>query len=422
MFSVYRRLFTIVIFTNLTVFIALLITTHGKEKFVAYQDLVTAASANLLVAILVRNEHVVNLLFLAACSVPYRSPLFLRRMCAKVYSYGGIHSGCGIASAVWYLVFSGVLTRRFIRGELESPAILPITYVVLILLLSIIVFAHPSIRSTMHNHFEVVHRFGGWTAVGLFWAQTIVMAATDGSKGQRTSAQVLLATPSFWFLIIITICIIYPWARLRSRKFRMEPMSDHAVRLYFDYTIVEPCMGVRLSDDPLKETHAFAAIPNPDGKVGFSVFISNAGDWTNRIIQKPPPQLWTRGVPMYGVVRVASLFSPVVIVTTGSGVGPCLSLFRGWPKLPCRVLWSTRSPYVTYGQEVIDSVLRADPKALIIDTQKVGRLDMVKLTYDLYKDAGAEAVVVISNPKLTRKVVYGMESRGIPAFGVIWDS
>ena len=34
----------------------------------------------------------------------------------------------------------------------------------------------------------------------------------------------------------------------------------------------------------------------------------------------------------------------------------------------------------------------------------------------------AEAVIVISNQKLTREVVYGMESRGISAYGAIWDS
>ena len=36
--------------------------------------------------------------------------------------------------------------------------------------------------------------------------------------------------------------------------------------------------------------------------------------------------------------------------------------------------------------------------------------------------ADAEAVIVIANKKLTWQVVYGMESRGIPAYGAIWDS
>ena len=47
---------------------------------------------------------------------------------------------------------------------------------------------------------------------------------------------------------------------------------------------------------------------------------------------------------------------------------------------------------------------------------------MVKLTYRLVKEFEAEAVVIISNEPLTRKVVDGMMSRGIPAFGAIWDS
>ena len=47
---------------------------------------------------------------------------------------------------------------------------------------------------------------------------------------------------------------------------------------------------------------------------------------------------------------------------------------------------------------------------------------MVKLTYRMVQEFNAEAVMVISNQKLTQKVVYGMMSRGIPAFGAIWDS
>jgi hypothetical protein len=42
---------------------------------------------------------------------------------------------------------------------------------------------------------------------------------------------------------------------------------------------------------------------------------------------------------------------------------------------------------------------------------------MVRLTYRLVKEFDAEAVCIISNKTLTDKVVYGMVSRGIPAFG-----
>jgi hypothetical protein len=40
----------------------------------------------------------------------------------------------------------------------------------------------------------------------------------------------------------------------------------------------------------------------------------------------------------------------------------------------------------------------------------------------MVQDFNAEAVIIISNEQLTRKVVYGMASRGIPAFGAIWNS
>ena len=62
------------------------------------------------------------------------------------------------------------------------------------------------------------------------------------------------------------------------------------------------------------------------------------------------------------------------------------------------------------------------PENTTLDTRKQGKPDMVALSYKLYKEFNAEAVCIISNQKLTQKVVYGMTSRGIPAFGAIWDS
>lgn len=40
----------------------------------------------------------------------------------------------------------------------------------MVLLIGILVFAHPALRLKYHNNFEVTHRFMGWAAVGLVWA------------------------------------------------------------------------------------------------------------------------------------------------------------------------------------------------------------------------------------------------------------
>jgi hypothetical protein len=47
---------------------------------------------------------------------------------------------------------------------------------------------------------------------------------------------------------------------------------------------------------------------------------------------------------------------------------------------------------------------------------------MSLLTYRLYKESGAEAVLVISNKRFTQQIVFDMEARGIPAYGAIFDS
>lgn len=75
-----------------------------------------------------------------------------------------------------------------------------------------------------------------------------------------------------------------------------------------------------------------------------------------------------------------------------------------------------------WGKDITEAVLRADPGALIVDTRKTGRPDLVALAYGLYKKSECEAVVIISNPVVTQKVVFGLESRRVPAFGAIFDS
>ncbi|RHZ50459.1 hypothetical protein CDV55_100931 [Aspergillus turcosus] len=75
----------------------------------------------------------------------------------------------------------------------------------------------------------------------------------------------------------------------------------------------------------------------------------------------------------------------------------------------------------TFGKDVVDAVYAADAGAIVHDTKKQGRPDLVRLTWDAVQEFQAEAVTVISNEKLTKKVVYGMETRGVPAYGAIWD-
>lgn len=120
-------------------------------------------------------------------------------------------------------------------------------------------------------------------------------------------------------------------------------------------------------------------------------------------------------------MHVARLFNRVVLVGTGSGIGPLLSFLQARP-VPVRVIWSTPDPIQTFGEEICKDVVAADPDCIIYDTKLLGRPDLVRMAYQAAVEFEAEAVLIIANEKITKKVVYGLETRGVAAYGAIWDS
>ena len=373
-----------------------------------------------MVAILFRQENFVNLVYEICTCAPHSLPLVLRRKLAKVFHYGGCHSGCGVAAAVWYLLYTAIATKEFVEHRSSVAAAgLATSWILTTMFFLILGAAHPRFRVKFHDHFEAMHRFAGWTALCTFWIHTFLSAESSRGPGESLGLY-LVKSSNFWTLGVSTCCTIVSWSRLRKREVFPEVLSDHATRLHFRYKYMKPFYGIKLSCNPLLEWHAFATIPDSDGK-GYSVVVSNAGDWTRKHILEPPKKLWIRGYPLHGLLYTSKLFKRIVVVATGSGIGPCLSLMFA-DITPRRILWSTPNPETTYGEGVMNAVLKADPKAIIWNTRSQGRPDVLALAYKLYKESDAEAVFCISNPKVTRKVVYGMESRGIAAYGAIFDS
>lgn len=127
-------------------------------------------------------------------------------------------------------------------------------------------------------------------------------------------------------------------------------------------------------------------------------------------------------MPTYGFGYTLRMFSRIIVVATGSGIGPCLG-FIADPKRPAmRVVWQTRSPLKTYGQRTLDLVGVMDDKAVVIDTAVTGRVDMLPVVLRLVREFGAEAVCIISNQAMSQSLVYSLQTRGIPAYGPVFDS
>ncbi|KAJ9638611.1 hypothetical protein H2204_004087 [Knufia peltigerae] len=418
--SVYRRLNILVLAINITAIIVL--ATQHKLLTMSPATAATAVAFNILLGVLIRQELVINALFWSFGKCPRWFPLWIRRLVAKIYHLGGVHSGAGMSAALWFAFFNAAIVRAYKHNQLQihRAATSTITVLLDVLFVAILCTAHPGVRSRIHNLFELIHRFAGWSAVILIWALFGLLSDAEAHATDITVLQVMVYSPVFWALLIITISIALPWVWLRKVSVHAEPLSDHAIRLHFTYTNLPLCAAPRLSDSPLLEWHAFAGIPAEDGQ-GFSVLVSKAGDWTSRLIKSPPTKLWVRGIPTMGVLHIAPIFKKMVLVATGSGIGPVLSLLAK-RDISCRILWSTPHPERTYKAGVIEAVQRADPEAVIINTTVAGRPDLARYTYDLYMSSGAEACFIISNPKVTRRVVYALESRGVPIFAPIFDS
>ena len=418
LFTVYRRLFSVVFVGNL--FALIIIVTRHRTSTALFR----AATANLVVCGLARLPHMINIIFLTVHFLARSTPMWFRRHAAKVGNYGGVHSGSGIAAIFWYICATANITRQYaVSPPAERPptAVLTILYLIMVLLLAMVVAAYPLFRFMGHNIFEFTHRFSSWILIVLLWAAYLKLTHSICEAQIQSWGNYLVHDATFWFVIVLTVTLIAPWVTLRKVPVSPEYISDHAIRLHFDFTTTKFSQGISIANHPLRDWHTFAGIPEPSGS-GFSLLISNAGDWTSTCIKNQPTRIWKRAVPTYGFAHAALLFHKVVVVTTGSGIGPVLSLLGSEVRPSTRLLWQTRNPDKTYGKGIMEAVHKLDPDPIIIDTDIYGRQDMMAISWSLFVASEAEAVFAVARPGLVKMLVNGFESRGVSIYAPIFDS
>jgi hypothetical protein len=379
------------------------------------------AQANLAAAVVFRQQYILNALAWLVTRPPTSWPLRVRWALGKYYHFGGLHVGAAFAGTLWYSALVTSMIRDAVAGVSEAShahMILGITIATMFTVM--VVMALPRLRATHHDRFEITHRLCGWAALVLVWINT--MLVVDGDRGDRSFGSALLTAPAFWLVILSALLAIWPWLLLRRVPVSCERPSSHAVILRLDHGAT-PAIGTTrpISRRAFVGWHHFANVPAAHGTTGYRMLVSRAGDWTSDLIDEPPTHVWVRGIPTVGVANVRKLFSKVVLVATGSGIGPVLGHLLD-TSVPSRLVWVTKNPRVTYGDAFVDEIEAAQPDAMIWDTGALGKPDVLQLTYAAYVESGAEAVICVSNRTVTWQVVHGLERCGIPAFGPIWDS
>lgn len=360
---------------------------------------------NFSIALLFRQQYVINFLFRIFTALPHCLPLNVRRMAGKVYHYGGLPVGCYFCGVLWLIYLCVMLAN-------DATLLFYLACLHAAVLISIAIVALPTLRAKWHNLFERVARFGNWFALLLLWLETYLFFWGLHNE---------IIWHAFTALLLISWHTVLPWLRLRKVALSMTISSAHAAVLRFDYGVT-PFAGssTEISCNPLWEWHAFANVPNLQ-QSGFRLLVSRAGDWTGKLIDNPPQHVWVKGIPTAGVGNIEKLFKHVLWVATGSGIGPCLPHLLS-KKIPAHLLWITRNPRATYGDALVEEIISAQPEAWIWNTSAAGKPDVEQLVWEAYKHSNAEAVICIANKKATWKVVHALESRNVPAFGAIWDS
>ena len=249
--SVYQQLMLLVVAINAGV-----LWLHGATATAT----ATAMLVNLTAAVLIRQQHVLNVLFGLAGRGSPTWPLWIRWTVSKVHHIGGIHVGAALAGTAWLFAFTWVAT-----ADGASRTTLALAYALAALALIVVVCAAPVVRSRAHQVFELTHRYGGWTAIALFWALTVHLALLG--RGDESAHEALASSWEVWALALVTASIAAPWLRLRRVPVTVERPSSHAAVVRFDYGVTPTvASAVGISRTPLGEWHSFATVSTPGAR------------------------------------------------------------------------------------------------------------------------------------------------------------
>lgn len=418
LFTVYKRLFAVCLALNIT---GLVLAATGHFPYARNRPALFSI-ANILALTLCRSEAVLRVVFGLTVLVLGHSwvPLRLKTATtALLQSLGGIHSSCGISSVAW-LIYAIVLTLK--NRANSSPEIIAVASAILALLCFSCLAAFPLVRHLHHNFFERIHRFAGWTALGLLWAFIILTISYDSNTKSYSNelGSKLVKQQEFWFTVSITVLIIIPWITVRRVPVRVSAPSGHASIIKFEGGVKAGILG-RISPSPFSEWHAFGIIS--DGKTEHMMLAGAVGDFTKSLVSNPPSHLWVRQVHFAGLPYLVNMYDRVLLVATGSGI----CVFLSFLLQPCRasvcVLWVAKGIEQNFGSEIKEMMSRhPKDKVIVHDTAVMGRPNVSEMSVDAAKRWGAEVVIVTSNPEGSRDVVNSCKKSGIPAFGPIWDS
>jgi predicted ferric reductase len=273
--------------------------------------------------------------------------------------------------------------------------------------------ARDAVRGARHERFELMHRFVGWSVLGVLVAVVAHRFAVDLAAG---------AVPAALLLAAVVGVVAQPWTSVRRLPVEVLVVTPGLVVLAMPgRRRVGEFVRVSLEG---REWHAFAVSTcGREGADRFCLVIRRAGDWTEQLGRScengtPPTWLQVRTLRGYGFMGAAQAYRQVLVVATGAGIGPVLLylLDRRQPGLHC--VWIARDPRSSIGADLVDRVL-AGAQTILVDTSDA-RPDLAQLV--TAAAVGVEAVFVVGNATARDQVAAVCSDLGVRWYGPTFDS
>jgi predicted ferric reductase len=369
---------------------------------------VEASLVNFIVAIAARHDGVVRGAFVLGRLVRSYG---LHQL---TYHLGQLHRAMAIAGTVWFAIALVVVGTR------GAYAVAAIGAAVLLILMTMIWTARDKLRHGRHESFEVVHRYGGWTALAILTGLVVQQAVTSLPPGAGILG--VLVQPSVVLLVAVLALVVHPWVGVKRVRCEILSVTDQVVIVALPGRRSRGEF-VRVSREG-REWHSFAvATSGGEGARRYCLVIRPAGDWTERLARdaecgRQPNHLLVRRMRGCGFMYHAQTYGRALIVATGAGIGPVLPYLLGVATEQFECLWIGRDHRAAMGDDLVRRIL-AGGNVTLLDSSR-GRPDVGAHVAE--HAPRFDAVFVVSNEHVRNEVARVCQGLNIPWYGPTFDS
>lgn len=382
---------------------------------------------NFLLAILIRNELILHLLYQLAVSVSKRIAIGKYYINASVHHLGAVHA----ASASWGFMWLLINELQHLN-DLNRVVLVTTSFPLLILLLSIIVTATPLFRRRFHTVFEKSHRCLGWISLAILTLHIVLLHFSVDSR-QAPSLKAILVDPMFLMATVMIGSIAVTWISLRRCDcFTIQrSFSDVLVITVPGTANVETFAQISLD---LIRWHSFSIagmyFDQRSGELNVELMIRATNEWTasvldrhgaqfqrNHIYQKNlPDRIWIRSVKSPDFMLSIHAYSWALIIATETGIVSVLPYIATSGHKLC-LLWIGDISQEFYSEQVW-SILCTHPFLEIYDAGLDRDPNVSELAAKAIAEFRPEAVFCVSNKAVTEIVTKVCLAKGIPAYGI----